>query len=219
VSLRNADETNHEFIIDETNNIKFEILYNEHCEYDYTRAEETKKFKAHSENDYSVCSLFSFGEKTFLFTGDLESGFNDQGAERSLVENNLSLQQIRDNGNKYGVELYKAGHHGSKSSSTTKLLKEIQPKIVVISCAIGDSYDFPRQEPINRIAEYTDKVYVTTMANEKYTNGLDYTAMNGNVVVYSKDEGVSVKCSANDTLLKDTDWFRENRTLPSKWVA
>ena len=114
--------------------------------------------------------------------------------------------------------LYKAGHHGSATSSNEKLMSVIKPEICVVTCAVGDKHDFPRQEFINRISPYTDKVYVTTMANEDYTGGLEYTDFNGDIVVVSDEKtGVTVTCSNNQTLLKDTEWFLENRTLPPAW--
>ena len=42
--------------------------------------------------------------------------------------------------------------------------------------------------------------------------------MNGNIVVTSDREGVTVQCSNNNTLLKDTDWFKENRNMPEAWA-
>ncbi len=181
------------------NSISMEILYNYY--YDHSSGD---------ENNYSVCVQFTHGERKFLFTGDLEKAGEEKMVEYYASQGlNSPLSQ---------VELFKAGHHGSKTSSTDDLLNVIKPKIVAITCAIGDGYDFPRQEPISRIAKYTDKVYVTTMANPAYTNGLNYVDMNGNIVVISDSEdGVSVICSNNNTLLKDTQWFIDNRTMPDEW--
>ena len=177
----------------EDGNIKFEVLYNYYYE-NYTK----------NENDNSVCVQFYHGSKKFLFTGDLgESG------ENYLVEYNTLSR----------VELYKAGHHGSATSSNTKLLERIKPSICVVQCAIGDTYDFPKQAFINRIAPYTKDVYVTTMANADYiTNGKSYQAFNGDVVVVSdENDGVYVECSAMQTKLYQTQWFLDNRTMPSAW--
>ena len=76
---------------------------------------------------------------------------------------------------------------------------------------------FPTQAFINRISKYTDKVYVTT---EYVKNGSpNFRDMNGIVVVSSGTDGVKVTCSNNDTLLKDTEWFKQNRTTPTEWAA
>ena len=45
--------------------------------------------------------------------------------------------------------------------------------------------------------------------------------MNGNIVVTSnkEDRGVVVACANNNTLLKDTEWFKSNRKTPVKWAS
>ena len=154
-----------------------------------------------NENDNSVCVLISQENNHFLFTGDLESS-----GEESLVASNKLPK----------CKVFKAGHHGSATSSSAKLLAVIQPEIVVIPCVAGTTgtqYYFPKQETIDTISLYTDKVYVPLMA----TSSSSYSQLNGNIVVTSNLKGVSVNCSNNNTLFKDTDWFKTNRTLPSKW--
>ena len=159
-----------------------------------------------NENDYSVCTLLSQGNNHYLFTGDL-----DLDGETSLAENN-DLPKCK---------LYKAGHHGSKTSSNEVLLQEIQPEIVCVCCCAGsDEYtknnanQFPTQEFIDRIAPYTDKIYVTTLAVDKEAN--TFTSMNGDIVVSSNGGEVHVTCSNNDVILKETTWFKENRTWNGK---
>ncbi|MBP5610181.1 MAG: MBL fold metallo-hydrolase, partial [Clostridia bacterium] len=157
---------------------------------------------AAKENDYSVCVLFNHGENYYLFTGDLE-----EPGESSLAKENELPE----------VELYKAGHHGSDTSSKDVLLSEIKPKIVCVCCCCGAveytqnlENTFPAQAFVDRIAPYTDKVYVTTLGIVEYndTKGKyedkDFTSMNGNITVLSSGGNVTVGCSNNDTLLKDT---------------
>ena len=156
------------------------------------------------ENDYSVCVMFSQGENHYLFTGDLEKS----GEESLVASNNLPK-----------MKLYKAGHHGSKTSSNTVLMQKIQPEVVCVCCCAGtDEYttnklnQFPTQDFINRVAPYTDKIYVTSLVA---TNSNGFTSMNGNIVVSSKGGEVTVNCSNNNTILKETAWFKANRTWPS----
>ena len=161
--------------------------------------------KTSDENDYSVCALFSQGDNHYLFTGDLE-----EKGEASLVElNNLPE-----------VELFKGGHHGSYTANTDTLLSVIKPKTVCICCCAGsDEYTknpdnmFPAQAAVNRIGKYTDKVYVTTVVAD---NDKGYTSMNGNINFHSEN-GVDyvVKGSNNSTILKETEWFKKNRTWPT----
>jgi hypothetical protein len=73
---------------------------------------------------------------------------------------------------------------------------------------------FPSQAFVDRIAPYTDKVYVTTVITD---DGKGYTSMNGNIVVSTQNGEIQVNCSNNNVIFKDTDWFKKNRTMPSAW--
>ncbi len=175
--------------------------------------------KASDENNNSVCFLLTHGDRNFLFTGDLE-----KAGEESLVEEN-DLPE---------VELFKAGHHGSPTSSNDELLSVIKPQIVCVSCCAGSPKHgksmpttFPTQVMIDRIAKYTDRVYVPSAIDSRYVTDEDgkqkleavgdYYLLNGNIVVLSDEEKVTVNCSNNNSLLKDTDWFKEYRDTPSEW--
>ncbi len=158
------------------------------------------------ENDYSVCMLLSQGNNHYLFTGDLETK-----GEASLVEKNDLPKCV----------LFKGGHHGSPTSSTDALLAEIQPEVVCVCCCCGSTeYTtnmenvFPSQAFVDRVAPYTDKVYVTTVVSD---NDAGFESMNGNIVVESDGKSVTVKCSNNNTLFKNTEWFKKYRTLPNAW--
>ncbi|MGM9881070.1 MAG: ComEC/Rec2 family competence protein [Bacilli bacterium] len=167
--------------------------------------------KSSTENDHSVCFLLSQENKHhYLFTGDLE-----EKGEISLVAKNPDLPV---------VDLYKAGHHGSKTSSSKTLLEKIKPQMCAVCCCAGSSEytknndnQFPTQQFIDNIAPYTDKIYVTTICKD-YDKGL-FESLNGNIIVSCSkgDEGINVNCSNNMTLLKDTEWFLSMRKMPDSW--
>lgn len=188
------------FYFDEAQTMSMEILDN----YYYYNTSST-------ENNYSVCCLFRHDSQSFLFTGDLESDGEDY-----LVDMNKEILPE-------SVELYKAGHHGSKTSSSAKLMKAVRPKNICVCCCAGSSEyttnnanQFPTQTFIDNVAPYTDCVYVTTLCID-YANSL-FTSFNGNIVCISRDNSFSVNCSNNNTKLKDTEWFKENRTCPASWT-
>ncbi len=186
-----------------TKEVKLEILYNE-----YNQADESS-----SENNYSVCALLTYDNKEFLFTGDLEE--HKSNGETKLLNNNASLQAIRDSGG--GVELYKAGHHGSKTSSSNEFMAAMKPKMVCVCCCAGSeeytdtiNNQFPTQEFIDVVSRYTDNIYVTTLCVNWEKD--EYTSMNGNIVVIAlPGENLGINCSNNDTILRETEWF--NRTI------
>ena len=171
------------------------VLYNYY--YDHETAD---------ENDYSVCVLLTHTaadstKSHYLFTGDLEGK-----GEEYLVDNNALPQ----------VELFKGGHHGSKTSSTDKLLKVIQPKNVAVCCCAGSTEytsnpdnTFPTQAFIDRISKYTENVYCTSLCTD-YKAG-KFESMNGDIVFMYGADGLKLWCSNNLTKLKDTEWFVNNR--------
>lgn len=179
--------------------VKMEILYNYY--YENTSS---------GENNYSVCLLFSQGDNHYLFTGDLE-----KSGEEKLVEfydqTSTPLPKCK---------LYKAGHHGSKTSSCDTLLSKIQPEIVVVCCVAGSGEytdgenTFPTQIFINNIAPYTDKVYVTSLDDSSDKGSI----LNGNIVLTYDGETPKKTFSGSDKVLKDSDWFKNNRTCPNEWL-
>ena len=116
------------------------------------------------------------------------------------------------------VELFKGGHHGSPTSSTDTLLDVIQPKHCAVCCCAGsDEYtanvdkQFPAQAFIDRIAKWTDKVYVTSLAeNDETGHTTGYTSQNGNIIARSKTDAFNIECSNNNTILKDSEWFNRD---------
>lgn len=187
--------------IDLGNEVELEFLYHKFYESE-----------AHSENDYSVCCMINQGSgesaRHYLFTGDLE----EDGEADLITKNNLPE-----------VDVYKAGHHGSKTSSSAEFLAVIKPKIVCVCCCAGSpeytstvANQFPTQQFIDRVSVYTTAVYVTTICID-YEKAI-FESMNGYIVITaSKDKATAVSCSASTNKLKDTDWFKSNRTCPASW--
>lgn len=167
------------------------------------------------ENNHSVCTLFTQGNKNYLLTGDLE-----KEGEESLVAMNPDLPK---------VQLFKGGHHGSYTASNEVLLDKIQPETVCICCCAGTTEytqnsdnTFPAQAAINRMAKWTEKIYVTSLAVLEYNSEkakwdlVGVKSLNGNIDVRSKNgKDYTVTGSNNNTILKDTEWFKANRTWPT----
>ena len=84
----------------------------------------------------SLSALMSDGEYDILITGDLDSD-----GEAAL----LAQYDLPD------LEVLVAGHHGSKYSTSARLLRQTTPELVLI-CVGENSYGHPTQEVLNRIA-------------------------------------------------------------------
>lgn len=157
--------------------------------------------KSTDENDHSVIAMIRYKDHSFFFTGDLE-----KGGEEAFAEHFAGKGVIPSH-----VDLFKGGHHGSKTSSNDVLLDLIDPQMCCVCCCAGSTeYTknrvnvFPTQLFIDRIAKHTDAVYITSMWDEEKKA---FVSMNGNITVSCNGTQVAVAASNNLTKLKDTAWF------------
>ncbi|MCM1267512.1 MAG: MBL fold metallo-hydrolase [Bacteroidales bacterium] len=97
-------------------------------------------------NNASIALLLQNGENTFLFTGDAEAE-----AEQDILENGIDIS----------ADVYKVGHHGSRSSTSQKFFKAVDPDYAVISCGEGNSYGHPHAETLNTLRTNGVSVYRT----------------------------------------------------------
>ena len=89
-------------------------------------------------NNYSVVLMARYGNKRVLLTGDAE-----KEAEEDLVERYMSSD--------LDCDVYKLGHHGSRTSSSQELLNKATPSIVVASCGTDNKYGHPHTETWERV--------------------------------------------------------------------
>ncbi|WP_230315812.1 ComEC/Rec2 family competence protein [Lactococcus lactis] len=88
------------------------------------------------DNNDSIVTYGNFYHTKFLFTGDLE-----QEGEKELLKNYPKLK----------VDVLKVGHHGSKTSSNSDFIKEINPKLALISVGEKNRYGHPNQETLETL--------------------------------------------------------------------
>lgn len=91
-------------------------------------------------NEFSNLIRVSYGEASFLFTGDL------------IVEQE---QQVLANGTNVASTVLKVGHHGSRTSSSQEFLTAVNPGWAVISCGYNNSFGHPHKEILNRLTSCT----------------------------------------------------------------
>ncbi|UCC52081.1 MAG: DNA internalization-related competence protein ComEC/Rec2 [Anaerolineaceae bacterium] len=89
-------------------------------------------------NDYSISMRLVYEDFTLLLTGDAEDK-----AERMMLQSGRPLQSL----------VFKAGHHGSGSSSSRAFLQAVKPKIVIISVGAGNRYEHPHPAMLQRAQE------------------------------------------------------------------
>lgn len=101
--------------------------------------------REYNGNNDSLVLYAKIGGKTWLFTGDME-----EAGERELRE-------------KYQIDIdwLKAGHHGSRSSTSSEFIEAVQPEYAVISAGVNNRYGHPHQEVLDTLAAAGVHVYRT----------------------------------------------------------
>jgi competence protein ComEC len=88
-----------------------------------------------SRNNDSLVLRVRFGEKSFLFTADIE-----KEAEAALVKTGAGLK----------TDVVKVSHHGSRTSSTEQFIAVAQPALAVISVGRHSIFGHPTKEVVDR---------------------------------------------------------------------
>ena len=102
------------------------------CLYDGAGTDETER------NNHSLLIQASYGDFGMLLTGDMSAD-----GELQWLEQKDTLEKP--------VQILKIAHHGSGYSSTEPFLKEVSPKLAVISCGEGNRYGHPHVETLERL--------------------------------------------------------------------
>ncbi|MFD1564378.1 MBL fold metallo-hydrolase [Haloarchaeobius amylolyticus] len=144
-------------------------------------------------NDNSVVLALEFGDFQYLAPGDV-----DTGVEQRLVdewENDLES------------DVYKAGHHGSSTSSSDAFVDVIDPETAIISSAYDSQYGHPSDEVLERFADREIETY--------------WTGVHGDIVVRTDGTSVDVETresfstNAEDILAETPDSDDETNSLIS----
>ncbi len=110
-------------------------------------------------NNDSVVLYGNLLGKNFLFTGDLE-----EEGEQKLIATYPNLP----------VDVLKAGHHGSKGSSSPVFLAYTSPQIALISAGQNNRYKHPHQETLERFQEQNITIYRTDEQGAIRFRGLNH---------------------------------------------
>lgn len=109
------------------------------------RITEGKK-KTPDLNNNSIVGRLTYGGFSMLFTGDAE-----KAEERTILESGAELRS----------DVLKAGHHGSRTSTSKEFLRAVSPKAAVISAGAGNSYGLPHKETLTALEKAGVSVYRT----------------------------------------------------------
>ena len=130
----------------------------------------TNKGYKHDPNNESVVGRLTFGAFSMMFTGDAEAD-----EEKGIVANYSS--ELKSN-------ILKAGHHGSKTSSSAAFLRAVKPEAALISCGIGNDYGHPHKETMKKFQAMKLQIFETDK--------------NGTITVTSDGQTYSIKPEQGD---------------------
>ena len=122
-------------------------------------------------NNYSVVMKVSFGQMDMIMTGDAETEI-----EEKILESGVNID----------AEILKLGHHGSDTSNSEAFLDAISPEYGLISSGVGNKYEHPIKEIMERLEEREIEVYRTDES--------------GSVVMTLTTDSVSFSCEPGDYL-------------------
>ena len=92
-------------------------------------------------NNNSTALRLSYGQVSFLLTGDLESD-----GELALLDRGANIRST----------VLEVAHHGSGTSSSAEFLSEVQPDLMLVSVAADNLYGNPSPEVMARLADAAD---------------------------------------------------------------
>ncbi len=100
----------------------------------------------HDPNNESVVGRLVFGSFTMMLTGDAE-----KKEEQAILAGGGNVQS----------KILKAGHHGSKTSSSADFLRAVRPEAALVSCGVNNDYGHPHKETMKKYHALNLPVYVT----------------------------------------------------------
>lgn len=89
-------------------------------------------------NNDSLAFRVTYGDKTFLLTGDME-----RPMEGLLLTDPDALH----------ADVLKVGHHGSRTSTIPPLLDAVAPSVAIISDGYENSFGHPHPDVLKRLTE------------------------------------------------------------------
>lgn len=102
-------------------------------------------------NNTSIIMKVTYGETSFLFTGDAE-----YDAEHAVL----------DSGADPSATVLKVGHHGSGTSTCYPFLRAVMPQYAVISVGTGNSYGHPDDDTLSKLRDAGAEVFRTDLQGD-----------------------------------------------------
>ena len=122
-------------------------------------------------NNYSIVLKVSFGQMDMIMTGDAETEI-----EEKILKSGVDID----------AEILKLGHHGSDTSNSEEFIDAISPEYGLISAGIGNKYEHPIKEIMERLEKHDIEVYRTDES--------------GTVIITITTDDITFSCEPGDYL-------------------
>jgi competence protein ComEC len=134
-------------------------------------------------NNTSIVLKLTYGDVSFLFTGDAE-----RGEEADILEAGYDIS----------ATVLKVGHHGSDTATSYPFLREIMPEYAVISCGANNSYGHPHENLLSRLRDADVTVFRTDM------QGTITATSDGKTVAFTAERNAGVQTNPTVTNTEQT---------------
>lgn len=116
--------------------------------------------KGKNNNQSSIVFKMIYNEMRFLFMGDLDRKHEEKLMKKFDIE----------------ADIIKIAHHGSKTSSSLEFLKEVNPKVALLTYKKRNKFGHPVDRVITNLNKIDSQIYSTAVFGDIiiYTNGKEY---------------------------------------------
>lgn len=116
--------------------------------------------QATDNNDASIVLKMTYGNVSFLLTGDAGVAL-----EKEMLQYDVKATVL------------KAGHHGSNTSSSEEFVQAVKPEVAILSYGEDNKYGHPHAEVVDRLQAIGSKIYATADLGTitVSTDGVNYT--------------------------------------------
>lgn len=149
-------------------------------------------------NNSSIVLKVTFGDTSFLFTGDAE-----REEEQKLLESGYDLEST----------VLKVGHHGSDTSTSYLFLRTVNPQYAVISVGADNTYGHPTEAVLSRLRDADVKTCRTDL------QGTITAVSDGKKVTFQTERNADINTLGNAGPGQKDETGQKNKAVSSAGKA
>lgn len=149
-------------------------------------------------NNSSIVLKVTFGDTSFLFTGDAE-----REEEQELLKSGYDLEST----------VLKVGHHGSDTSTSYLFLRTVNPQYAVISVGADNTYGHPTEAVLSRLRDADVKTCRTDL------QGTITAVSDGKKVTFQTERNADINTLGNAGSGQKDETGQKNKAVSSAGKA